>query len=97
MLFRSGTITMNVDGNALISGSVSVPSDEYEVARELYRERAWTADKGETVKVNIGYSTTGHKNVHLNYFRLQMKRQLKVYDNYTFFRLRRNVIPKNMC
>ena len=82
----NGTITMNVDGNALISGSVSVPSDEYEVAREMYRERAWTADKGETVKVNIGYSTTGHKNVHLNYFRLQMKRQLKVYDNYTFFR-----------
>ena len=65
---------------------MSVPSDEYEVARELYRERAWMADKGETVKVNIGYSTTGHKNVHLNYFRLQMKRQLKVYDNYTFFR-----------
>ena len=82
----NGTITMNVDGNALISGSVSVPSDEYEVARELYRERAWMADKGETVKVNIGYSTTGHKNVYLNYFRLQMKRQLKVYDNYTFFR-----------
>ena len=82
----NGTITMNVDGNALISGSVSVLSDEYEVARELYRERAWMADKGETVKVNIGYSTTGHKNVHLNYFRLQMKRQLKVYDNYTFFR-----------
>lgn len=82
----NGTITMNVDGTALISGSVSVPSDEYEVARELYRERAWMADKGETVKVNIGYSTTGHKNVHLNYFRLQMKRQLKVYDNYTFFR-----------
>ena len=82
----NGTITMNVDGNALISGSVSVPSDEYEVARELYRERAWMADKGETVKVNIGYSTTGHKNVHLNYFRLQMKRLLKVYDNYTFFR-----------
>ena len=82
----NGTVTMNVDGNALISGSVSVPSDEYEVARELYRERAWMADKGETVKVNIGYSTTGHKNVHLNYFRLQMKRQLKVYDNYTFFR-----------
>lgn len=82
----NGTITMNVDGNSLISGSVSVPSDEYEVARELYRERAWTADKGETVKVNIGYSTTGHKNVYLNYFRLQMKRQLKVYDDYTFFR-----------
>ena len=82
----NGTITMNVDGNALISGSVSVPSDEYEVARELYRERAWTADKGETLKSNIGYSTTGYKNVHLNYFRLQMKRQLKVYDNYTFFR-----------
>ena len=41
----------------------------------LYRERAWTADKGENVKVNIGYSTTGHKNVHLNYFRLQMKRE----------------------
>ena len=82
----NGTITMNVDGNALISGSVSVPSDEYEVARELYRERAWMADKGETVKVNIGYSTTGHKNVHLNYFRLQMKRQLKVDDQYTFFR-----------
>lgn len=82
----NGTITMNVDGNSVISGSVSVPSDEYEVARKLYRARAWTADKGETVKVNIGYSTTGHKNVHLNYFRLQMKRQLKVYDPYTFFR-----------
>ena len=56
------------------------------MARELYSERAWTADKGETVKVKIGDSTTGYKNVHLNYFRLQMKRQLKVYDNYTFFR-----------
>ena len=82
----NGMISMQVDDHSLISGSVSVPSDQYEVARELHRKKPWVADKGERVKVRIGYSTPGHKNVYLNYFCLQMKRQLKVYEPYTFFR-----------
>lgn len=82
----SGNVTMSVDGNQLISGTFRTTSDEYVMATEVNRTADWTADKSERVTVSLQYSTTGHRNVRLNYFRLQMKRQLRVYNSYTFFR-----------
>lgn len=84
-----GNVTMSVDGKSLISGSFSPPtgsSADYVMATERKAVTSWTGSKGESVKVNIQYNTTGHRNVHLNYFRLQMKRELKIYGSYTFFR-----------
>lgn len=83
---NTGSVTMSVDKNQLISGNFNTTSDEYVVATEVYRTANWTADKNEKVNIDIQYNTTGHKNVRLNFFRLQMKRQLKAYDAYTFFR-----------
>lgn len=83
---NTGGVTMSVDNNQLISGTFYRTSDEYVVATEVNETVNWTADKNEKVSIDIQYNTTGHKNVRLNYFRLQMKRQLKVYDAYTFFR-----------
>ena len=83
---NTGSVTMSVDKNQLISGNFNTTSDEYVVATEVYRTANWTADKNEKINIDIQYNTTGHKNVRLNFFRLQMKRQLKAYDAYTFFR-----------
>lgn len=82
----SASVMMNIDGESIASGYFNAAYDEYEVATEVNQMSAWNGNKSENVKVNIRYSTAGHKNVRLNYFRLQMKRDLKVYDAYTFFR-----------
>lgn len=81
-----GNVTMSIDGNPLISGIFNTTSDEYVSATAVNSAADWTTGKSEKVNVTIQYNTKGHKNMRLNYFRLQMKRQLKVYANYTFFR-----------
>ena len=82
----AGKVTMSVDGNQLISSRITTVSDSYVKAKAINQVAAWKSDKEESVKVTIQYNTTGHENVRLDYFRLQMKRLLKVYDGYTFFR-----------
>lgn len=87
----SGKVTMSVDGSRLLSGdngtiSYSPATDEYTKARPLFRKVEWPGNKNETVKVNIQYGQTGHKNVYLDYIRLQMTRKLQPYGAYTFFR-----------
>lgn len=82
----AGKVTMSVDGNQLISSRITTVSDSYVKAKAVNQVAAWKSDKEESVKVTIQYNTTGHENVRLDYFRLQMKRLLKVYDGYTFFR-----------
>ena len=82
----AGKVTMSVDGNQLISSRITTVSDSYVKAKAINQVAAWKSDKEESVMVTIQYNTTGHENVRLDYFRLQMKRLLKVYDGYTFFR-----------
>lgn len=81
-----GRVSMNIDEQQLISSQISTVSDTYMKAREVNRTANWNGEKNEKVKVKIQYNTTGHENVRLNYFILQMKRHLKVYDGCTFFR-----------
>ncbi|MDO4755450.1 MAG: hypothetical protein Q4A54_03830, partial [Parabacteroides sp.] len=82
----SGRVTMSVNEHQLIASQISTVSDSYLKAREVNRTANWSGEKEEKLKVNIQYNTTGHENVRLNYFILQMKRQLKVYNSCTFFR-----------
>lgn len=85
----NGQVTLSIDNSRLISGSFTPPTGEdanYVMATEFHSTSRWQGDKGERPTVNIRYNSYGHRNVHLNYFCLQMKRELKLYDAYTFFR-----------
>ena len=82
----AGAVTMSIDGSEVIVRSISQNNEEYVMAKEIKQTSAWEGDKSENVTVNIQYNKSGHRNVRLNYFRLQMSRTLKPYGAYTFFR-----------
>lgn len=82
----TGIVTMSVDGNEVITRTISQNTEDYVMAKEVKQTSVWSGDKTENVKVNILYNKSGHKNVRLNYFRLQMVRTLKPYGASTFFR-----------
>ena len=85
----TGRVTLSIDDNQMLSGSFTPPSGsdaEYIMATEFNSTTRWQGEKDETPTVNIQYNSTGHRNVHLNYFCLQMTRELRLYDAYTFFR-----------
>lgn len=86
----NGSVSLSVDGNKLLERTIPYSStggdDTYNMANRLYQTVDWIGDKSPTVKVNVRYGQLGHKNVHLDYIRLQMKRQLQPYGACTFFR-----------
>lgn len=84
----SGSVSLSVDGNQLLERSIpySAGSDSYTKARLLQAVVDWPGAKSPSVKVNVRYGQYGHSNVHLDYIRLQMKRELKPYGACTFFR-----------
>lgn len=83
-----GRVSLSINGTELIAKSISQisGSEEYVMANSVYSIRSWEGDKNEKLKVTIQYNQRGDKNVHLNYFRLQMKRVLQPYGACTFFR-----------
>ena len=89
----SGTVSLSADDRLLFdNGVISINSGSeetytYTKAISLLRRTAWNGEKKETTKVTVNYNTAGHANVHLDYIRLQMKRELKSYgEPCTFFR-----------
>ena len=82
----NGSVTMSVDGNKVLERSISYSStggsETYTMARSVYEVVDWKGDKSTNVK----YGQLGHKNVHLDFIRLQMKRELQPYGACTFFR-----------
>lgn len=86
----NGSVTMSVDGNKVLERSISYSStggsETYTMARSVYEVVDWKGDKSTNVKVNVRYGQLGHKNVHLDFIRLQMKRELQSYGACTFFR-----------
>ena len=86
---RNGTVTMSVDDVKILERTISPVtsnSESYTMARLVYEVADWKGDKGTSVKVNVRYGQLGDKNVHLDYIRLQMKRELQPYGACTFFR-----------
>lgn len=79
---------MSVDGNKVLERSISYSStggsETYTMARSVYEVVNWKGDKSTNVKVNVRYGQLGHKNVHLDFIRLQMKRELQPYGACTF-------------
>lgn len=85
----TGTVNLSVNGNELIRHTFpnSPASDTYIKALSMRSRVTWTGNKAEVSGINIRYEgQTTHKNVNLNYIRLQMKRSLQPYGAYAFFR-----------
>ncbi|MDH6306979.1 hypothetical protein M2459_003588 [Parabacteroides sp. PF5-5] len=86
----SGLVSLSVDGNNLMS--LSIPhvgtsvNDTYTKARVVSGSLAWNGSKTEKPKFVVSYNKSGDENVHLDYIRLHVKRELKQYGEYTFFR-----------
>lgn len=85
----NGSVTMSIGGETLLEKGIansSATADIYTQARLVYDVVDWRGDKSESVRVNVRYGQSGHRNVHLDFIRLQVKRQLQPYGAVTFFR-----------
>lgn len=82
-----GTVTMSVNGNTFPASTIRTDNDDYTAAVDVKSSHDWKGEKSEDVKVNITYDgASSHRNVHLDYIRLQMKRGLRPYGAVTLFR-----------
>ncbi|MDD3064412.1 MAG: type IX secretion system sortase PorU, partial [Massilibacteroides sp.] len=65
-----------------------INNGEYVAAVEATETgKSWVGQKSETIKTNITYTgASSHKNIHLDYITLQVKRELQPYGDVTLFR-----------
>ncbi len=82
----SSSATLSINGESLFSLSFPVVNDSYTRAVAQIHMESWTGAKSENPKFTVSYSRAGDENVHLDYIRIHVKRELKQYGNYTFFR-----------
>lgn len=84
----TGRATLLLNGENFMNVSIATTKqdDSYTVAKVGKAQKLWVGEKSEKIDMQVSYSHTSHTNVHLDYIRLQMKRQLKPYGAYTPFR-----------
>ena len=90
---NSGSASVSLLINNELITKTSIPatggSDSYTYAKEAKNTQnlTWDGAKSETLKVNVKYEgSSSHENVHLDYIRIQVKRELRPYGAVTFFR-----------
>lgn len=81
-----GSVVMSINDEAVIQAAITATNDSYTKANAVVRTAAWKGEKKENIPVKIMYGRTGDKNARLDYFSLQVKRELRPYGGYTFFR-----------
>lgn len=81
-------VKMSVNNDLLFTRTFSKTTDSYTAAMEgVAIGQTWGGTKSETNKINITYSGgSTDENVRLDYFTLQMKRELRPYKTVTLFR-----------
>ncbi|MDR1980646.1 MAG: type IX secretion system sortase PorU [Tannerellaceae bacterium] len=82
----AGRATLSMNDRPLLNLSFGTVSDIYEKARSGFGTADWTGEKSGEIKISVVYNNMGDENVRLDYIRLQMKRTLRLYGDYTFFR-----------
>lgn len=85
---NGGEVKLSVNDKLLISEKKSSTNDLYTAAREYnVSGKSWSEPKSEATKISITYSGgSTDKNVRLDYYILQMKRELRPYRAVTLFR-----------
>ncbi len=81
----TGEAVLSIGAQDAVRLSFSAVSDSYVTAVGKKGSGKWIPE-GERVTVQLVYSQPGHTNARLDYIWLQMKRTLKPYGAYTFFR-----------
>jgi hypothetical protein len=85
-----GAAALSMDGNTLVTLSFrpagSGEDDHYVKAIAAEGSAWWVGSKNERPQVTVSYNKAGDENVHLDYIRLHVKRNLSRYDDCTFFR-----------
>lgn len=81
-----GAATLGINNSELLTIPVAANTSAYTKAVAGSRTVDWKGAKNEKNTVVVSYNSSGHKNVYLDYIRLQFVRSLKPYGPYTFFR-----------
>ncbi|MDR1201334.1 MAG: type IX secretion system sortase PorU [Tannerellaceae bacterium] len=86
----NGQATLSINEQELIQLSFPVinnsGNNSYIKAIDRADTATWRGEKNETPKVVVSYNKSGDENVRLDYIRLHVKRTLRQYGEYTFFR-----------
>ncbi|MDR1623781.1 MAG: type IX secretion system sortase PorU [Tannerellaceae bacterium] len=86
----AGQATLSIDGQELIRSNFPAidnsGNNSYIKAIDRIDTATWKGEKSETPRVVVSYNKSGDENVRLDYIRLHVKRTLRQYGAYTFFR-----------
>ncbi|MGL4992684.1 MAG: type IX secretion system sortase PorU [Bacteroidales bacterium] len=85
----TSSTSLKVDVNSSGAISTTMPqksSDSYEKARAVNTVGSFTPNENGRYTTTVTYGRRGDANVHLNYLRFEVKRELKPYGSYTHFR-----------
>ncbi|OAV75096.1 Peptidase family C25 [Bacteroidales bacterium Barb7] len=83
----SGAVSLGIGQETLIDKGVLYTVSDIDTKAVSFQKTAdWTGDKTENVSVRLSYVAKSETNSRLDYVRLQMKRSLKPYGAFTFFR-----------
>ena len=79
-------VTLSIDGKSMLNLNISKPTGDYRKANLANGMATWTGEKKDQVTATVSYNSSGQAIANLNYISLRTKRQLRFYNNYTFFR-----------
>ena len=79
-------VSLSIGGQSILNLNVPTLSGDYRKAFLVNGVAVWSGEKKEQVTATISYNAARQVIANLNYLSLRMKRQLKFYDGYTFFR-----------
>ena len=84
-----GEITLSFAGNKLYNGNTSLYSGTYTKGKDMELAKKYEYKAGDHLSVKLGYKRSQQPSTdgYVDYIRLNVKRQLKTYNEpYTFFR-----------
>ncbi|MDR1160736.1 MAG: type IX secretion system sortase PorU, partial [Tannerellaceae bacterium] len=85
-----GQATLSIDGQELMQlnfpAITNSGNNSYIKAIDRIDTATWRGEKNEAPRVVVSYNKSGDENVRLDYIRLHVKRALRQYGGYTFFR-----------
>lgn len=81
-----GPVVMTIDSETIVNGSIAPTDNTYTKAVALQRTSGWNGEKKESVQIQITYGLSSDPSARLDYFRLQMQRELRPYGASTSFR-----------
>ena len=79
-------VSLSIDGKSILTLNISKLTGDYRRANMVNGIATWDGEKKEQIIATVSYNSSGQTIANLNYISLNIKRQLRFYDNYTFFR-----------